>query len=167
MKIHSRDLVQYDFPQMKELLLRDGPNKWNYITEESIEYQFQLIREDKAFAIIAEESEIIGFAVLLSHASCPSKLDKYTQSEHIFYIKDVIVSKNHNGKGIGSKLLQECLSVATMKGGHEVYIERHEENLASAAMMRKVGFDIVETFYDPEKRDKGSRNTTIMVIKLS
>lgn len=55
---------------------------------------------------------------------------------------------------------------SSINGGHEIYIERHEENLASAGMMYKLGFDIVETFYDPEKRDHGSRNTAIMVIKF-
>lgn len=164
---HSRDLDEYDFSQMKKLLLRDGPNQWNYITEESVENQFQLIRDEKAIAVLAEESEISGFAVLLIHDSCPSKLEKYTNLEQIAYIKDVVVSNKHGGKGIGSKLLQECLSIASLMGCHEVFIERHEENLASAGMMRKAGFDLVETYYDPEKRDIGSRNTTIMRVNLT
>jgi hypothetical protein len=45
----------------------------------------------------------------------------------------------------------------------KVYIERHEENLASAGMMRKASFKLVGTFYDPQKRTAGSRNTSVLV----
>ena len=147
---------------MKELLLRDGINEWNYITEESISYQFQLIRDGKASAILAESDEIIGFAILIHENSCLSKFKKYGDVSSIAYINDVVVNKNHSGKGIGSKLLSRCIAVADHQKCTTVYIERHEENLASDGMMKKAGFQIVETFFDPKKRFTGSKNTSIL-----
>jgi len=47
------------------------------------------------------------------------------------------------------------------KGFTRVYAHRHEENAASARMLEKAGFEIVDTFYDPERRPYGSRNTTV------
>lgn len=162
MNIHSRELKEKYFKEMKALLLRDGPNEWNFLTEESIEYQFQLIKEGNAEAILAENNALLGFAVLIYSEFCPDKLKKYTDLPSIAYINDVVVSKSHNGKGIGNKLLTECISIAKERNFKAVYIERHEENLASAGMMAKSGFEIVETFFDPNKRFVGSKNTSVL-----
>jgi len=162
MKIYSRALKEKDFKEMKALLLRDGPNDWNFLTEESVDYQFQLIRESSAQAILAESDELLGFAVLIFGESCPDKLEKYTDLPTIAYVNDVVVSKSHSGKGIGNKLLAECISIAKSRNLKAVYIERHEENLASAGMMAKAGFKIVETFFDPKKRFTGSKTTSVL-----
>ena len=162
MNIHSRVLEENDFNEMKALLLRDGPNEWNFLTEASIQHQFNLIKEGKAEAILAEDERIIGFAVLIFGEFCPKKIQKYTKLESVAYINDVIVSKNHSGQGIGRNLLLGCVSMAKIRKFKEVYIERHEENLASAGMMAKAGFNVVETFFDPKKRFFGSKNTSML-----
>ena len=120
------------------------------ITEASIELQFQLIQNNKALAVISEENEISGFAVLILKETCPSKLTKYADLASIAYINDVVVSANHSGKGISSILLDKAVEYAGEAKCEKVYIERHEENLASAGMMRKPQFEIVDTFHGPE-----------------
>jgi L-amino acid N-acyltransferase YncA len=164
MKVHSRQLYAADFEQMRKILLRDGPNEWNYITDESIELQFQLIRDGKAIAVLAEKNEITGFAILIFKEACPSKLSQHSHLSTMAYINDVVVNINYSGKGIGSTLLQKAIELAQKEQCEKVYIERHEENLASAGMMRKASFQIIDTFYDPKKRTSGSRNTSLLVI---
>ncbi len=166
MKIDTRLLSAIDFQQMRALLLKDGPNDWNYITDESIALQFQLIRDGKAIAVLAEEHEIAGFAVLIFKDACPSKLNKYSGLSTMAYINDVVVSLKHGGKGIGSSLLQKAVELAQKEQCQTVYIERHEENLASAGMMRKAHFKVIDTFHDPKKRTTGSRNTTVLVKNI-
>ena len=161
MKIHSRNLTNSDYEAMKNLLLSEGRNEWNYITDESIENQFNLIRSGRAVAVLLEEIKIVGFAVLILKDACPKKLEKYTDISHSAYINDVVVHKNQSGKGFGCKLLCEAIKLAKTEDCNQVFIERHEENLASAGMMRKAGFEVVETFYDPQKRSSGTRRTTI------
>lgn len=163
MKVHSRPLNEADFEQMRKILLRDGPNEWNYITDESIDLQFQLIRDGKALAVLAEENEITGFAILIFKEACPSKLNRYSDLSAMAYINDVVVNTHYRGKGIGSSLLRKAIELAQKEQCEKVYIERHEENLASAGMMRKASFQIVDTFYDPKKRNTGSRNTSVLV----
>lgn len=167
MKIHSRALTESDLNEMKTLLLKDGPNDWNFLSEESIEHQFQLIKEENALAVLAEDNEIVGFAVLIFREYCPSTLEKYTNLSSIDYINDVVVSKNHSGKGIGNRLLNECLAIAKKRHSTAVYIQRHEENLASAGMMQKAGFEMVDTYYDPTKRFVGSKNTSVLKKHIS
>jgi RimJ/RimL family protein N-acetyltransferase len=163
-KIHTRQLYAADFEQMRKVLLTDGPNEWNYITDESIEQQFQLIRDGKAIAVLAEENEIVGFAILIFKESCPSKLSQYSRLSSMGYINDVVVSTMYAGKGLGCELLKKAIELARNQQCEQVYIERHEENLASAGMMRKAAFELIDTFYDPNKRDAGSRNTSVLVI---
>ena len=164
MKIHSRKLNESDFQAMRELLLKEGPNEWNYIADESIDHQFQLLNQGKALAIVAEESSIVGFAVVIVKEACPPKLSKYAALSDIAYINDVVVSSSQSGKGLGSQLLKASVKLAGKEKCSNVYIERHEENLASAGMMRKAGFELVETFHDPGKRNMGSRNTSVLSI---
>ena len=164
MKIHSRQLNETDLQAMRELLLKEGPNEWNYITDESIDHQFQLINQGKALAVIAEEASIVGFAVLIIKEACPPKLSQYSILSDVAYINDVVVASSQSGKGLGSKLLKESVRLAGNKKCTDVYIERHEENLASAGMMRKAGFELVETFHDPIKRTTGSENTSVLCI---
>jgi len=82
------------------------------------------------------------------------------------FVGDVVVSSLHSGKGIATHLLMECLSEAQNKSANNVLIERHEENLASAGMMRKAGFSIVDTFLDPKKRATGSQNSVVLEFKI-
>ena len=163
MKVHSRQLNVADFEQMKNILFRDGLNEWNYITDESIEQQFQLIRDKRALAVLAEESEIIGFAILIFKEACPSQLSQYSNLSTMAYINDVVVNMNYSGKGIGSRLLHKAIELAKKAQCEKVYIARHEENLASAGMMRKASFKIVDSYYDPNKRTTGSRKTSVLV----
>ena len=164
MKIHARQLNEADLQTMRKLLLKEGPNEWNYITDESIDHQFQLINQGKALAVIAEETSIVGFAVLIIKEACPPKLSKYSALSDIAYINDVVVASSQSGKGLGSQLLNEAIKLAGNEMCTNVYIERHEENLASAGMMRKAGFELVETIHDPKKRTTGSRNTSVLSI---
>jgi L-amino acid N-acyltransferase YncA len=163
MKVHSRPLKVADFEYMKNILFRDGLNEWNYITDESIEQQFQQIRDGKALAVLAEECEITGFAILIFKDACPSPLSQYSDLSTMAYINDVVVKMHYSGKGIGSRLLLKAIELAQKAQCEKVYIARHEENLASAGMMRKASFQMVDTFYDPNKRTTGSRNTSVLV----
>ncbi len=162
MKIQVREPGSSDFELMERLILAEGPNEWNYITQESIDSQFELIRAGQACAVLLEDTEILGFAVLMFGTACPSKLEKYCVLAEIAYIGDVVVSSLHSGKGYGSALLEASIAEAESRGVATVYIERHEENLASAGMMKKAGFSLVECFHDPEKRSAGTRNTVVM-----
>jgi len=163
LKIHTRELDVADFEKIKLILHRDGANEWNYITDESVEAQFELIRAGKALAVLAEEDEIAGFAILIFKDACPYQLSKYSNLSAAAYINDVVVNPNYSGKGIGSALLDKAIELAKNEQCSKVYIERHEENLASAGMMRKASFELVDTFFDPDRRTTGSKNTTVLV----
>lgn len=158
-----------ELADVKALLWEQGPNEWNYLTEEGVDAEFSLIEQGSAAAMVAVDSDkdqIIGFAILMDGKVSPDYLAKYYALGDICYIGDVVVSSAYSGQGIATKLLECCIKEAKEKQAQTVLIERHEENLASAGMMRKAGFKVVETFYDPEKRSVGSRRTAILGYKI-
>ncbi len=80
------------------------------------------------------------------------------------YINDVVVKMHYSGKGNWKQVTTQGQSNWLKKHNvKKVYIARHEENLVSAGMMRKASFQMVDTFYDPNKRTTGSRNTSVLV----
>lgn len=156
-----------EIDELKALLWEFGPNEWNYLTPEGVDDEFSLIENGNAQAIVAlYTSKVIGFAVLIDGQLAPTYLKKYCSMKDMKFIGDVVVSSLHSGKGIATKLLEECLLEAKNNNTSTVLIERHEENLASAGMMRKAGFEIVDTFYDPNKRVSGSQNSVILEFKI-
>lgn len=170
--IMFRSAVLTELPDLKKLLWDQGPNEWNYLTEEGVDAEFALIEQGTATAMVAVDSlasdsnQIIGFAVLIDGAVSPDYLTKYSALNELCFIGDVVVSQTYSGQGIATKLLECCIKEAKEKQVQTVLIERHEENLASAGMMRKAGFQVIDTFHDPEKRSSGSRNTAILEYKI-
>ncbi len=164
--IKYRKALLEDIPTLKKLLWKYGPNEWNYLTQEGVDGEFKLLNKGTALAIVAtSEDEIVGFSVLIDGSESPKYLSKYCKIEEMCFIGDVLVSSLYSGKGIATKLLEACLNESKNKAISTVLIERHEENLASASMMKKAGFHIVDTFYDPDKREAGSRNSVILAFK--
>jgi ribosomal protein S18 acetylase RimI-like enzyme len=165
--IKYRQALVKEIEKLKALLWEFGPNEWNHLTPEGVNDEFSLIEQGSALAIVAtSEDEIVGFAVLIDGSVSPNYLRKYCYLKNMLFVGDVVVSSFHSGKGIATHLLMECLSEAQNKNADHVLIERHEENLASAGMMSKAGFSIVDTFNDPKKRTTGSKNSVILEFKI-
>ena len=78
-----------------------------------------------------------------------------------------MVRRDQAGRGLGTQLLKEALASLTTRGVHMVFIDRHEENRASAGMMRRAGFAEVETYPDPRRRTHGSGRTTVCCFKTA
>jgi ribosomal protein S18 acetylase RimI-like enzyme len=72
-----------------------------------------------------------------------------------------VVRRERTGQGLGTRLLREALAALSSMGVDAVFIDRHEENIASAGMMRRAGFMELETYADPRRRPNGSGRTTV------
>jgi ribosomal protein S18 acetylase RimI-like enzyme len=77
------------------------------------------------------------------------------------YVAEVVVHTAYGGRGIGSRLLEEVKERLRRRGVEVIYLKRHEENLRSAAIIRKAGFQEVAVFDDPQVRKSGSRRTSV------
>ena len=82
------------------------------------------------------------------------------------YVAEVVVHKEHNGKGIGSSLIASIASIARELGENSLAIDRHEQNASAAGRMRKAGFVELDCFADPTRRSSGSKKTTTLCLHL-
>lgn len=72
-----------------------------------------------------------------------------------------VVAKSFAGQGLGSRLLTEACNKLRDMRKQRIYVDRHEENLASVGMMRKSGFVEIDTYEDLARRSVASRRTTV------
>ncbi|HXH02037.1 MAG TPA: GNAT family N-acetyltransferase [Candidatus Competibacteraceae bacterium] len=152
-----RDATAADIPALKALIFAHGPNPWNYLPEEEVNAHLDGIADGSTRAVVAEQG---GTLIGLASFQIIRRFPRYERAPH-GYIAEVVVHRDHAGRGIGSALLEACRQRLQALGVARIYIDRHEENRASAGMMRKAGFVEVETFPDPERRSSGSRRTTV------
>ncbi|VXC73564.1 L-amino acid N-acyltransferase YncA (fragment) [Pseudomonas sp. 8Z] len=76
-----------------------------------------------------------------------------------------MVHRQQAGRGLGSRLLREVVDRLLAQGVRDIYIDRHEENAASAGMMHKAGFVELLTYADPERRPNGSGRSTLCCLR--
>lgn len=151
-----------DVEGMTAFIFMHGPNQWNYLPEEEVSAHIAAIDGGNTGAVLAEiEGRLAGFVTFTASRS----MTRYQSRERIGYrhgyVCEAVVHRDHAGKGIGARLLKAAVASLAANGYTEIYIERHEENLASAGMMRKAGFIEIDTYDDPVRRTSGSKRTTV------
>jgi L-amino acid N-acyltransferase YncA len=156
-----------DIAAMTAFLFEHGTNQWNFLPADDVAAHLGAIAAGKTRAVLAEsDGQLLGFVTFMVARS----MARYQSRKHVGYphgyVGEAVVHRGHVGKGLGSRLLKEALVRLANEGFKEIYIERHEENLASAGMMRKAGFEEVATIDDPQRRASGSRRTTVCRIIL-
>jgi len=162
-----RNAVSEEFDFLKSFIFKHGPNTWNYLPEDGINKTFALLADNHGEVLVACEGDtIVGLAIFFYPSALPEKFQQYTHSEPAIYIAEVVVHSDYSGRGIGSQLLHKIIAKASDLGARKILLDRHEENAASAGMIRKAGFAEICTFSDLARRHSGSRKTTVLSFEL-
>ena len=167
-KIMVRPAMAADILAMKAFIFEHGTNLWNYLPEADVSMHLADIAQGRVQAVLAEEEgRLAGFVTFMVARS----MERYQAQDRIAcahgYVCEAVVHRERAGKGLGSRLLRAAVEELRRQGFSEIYIERHEENQASAGMMRKAGFVEIDTFHDPERRSSGSRRTAVCRLIVS
>ena len=108
-------------------------------SEKGKEYFTDVVNNSYAICLIAEENgKAIGYI-----AAEPKEFD-YRLSKYI-EIENMGVSPEHRSKGIGIKLIDECLKKAKDNGFQKVYVNAYFENLGAINFYEKSGFKKIDT----------------------
>jgi GNAT superfamily N-acetyltransferase len=157
-----------DIDDLCALILEHGPNPCNHLPEAEVIAHLQAIADGSVQAVLVErEGELLGFVsyCLTRHFA---RYQPEARRDHLQgYICEAVTHRAMAGQGLGSRLLQQAVIQLGEQGVSDSYIDRHEENAASAGMMRKAGFVEVETYADPQRRPNGSGRTTLCCLRLA
>ncbi|MBD9500659.1 GNAT family N-acetyltransferase [Pseudomonas sp. BGr12] len=161
--LQIRPATADDVPAMLDLIFEHGPNDWNFLPEGPVREHFQGIAAGTVWALVAVDGDELRGLVTFHESAAFGRFQHEGRPRHA-YIAEATVHRGEAGRGLGTRLLRAAIADLLARGLPDIYIERHEENPGSAGMMRKAGFDELETFADPQRRPNGSRRTTICYL---
>lgn len=149
-----------DLPAIQNLIFEHGTNPWNHLPEKEVKEHLAAIQEGTVRGVVAEESgALLGVMTYETGLFYPEY--EPTPGRLHGYIAEGVVHRDLVGRGVGLAMLREVLAAFAKEGIRHIYAKRHEENPFSKRLLEKAGFEEVATFYDPEVRPHGSRQTTV------
>lgn len=152
---------------LEKFLHENGTNEWNFLPKDGVHETFETIRKGKGKIVIARESEeVVGIGIYIFPEALPSTWSKYAKGKKAVFVAEMCVHREHVGKGIGSIILGDIARRAATSADL-LLMDRHEDNKASAGMMRKAGCELIDVFDDHDKRPTGSRRTAVLQIDLA
>jgi ribosomal protein S18 acetylase RimI-like enzyme len=162
-----RNAVSADVAAMQAFIFEHGANQWNFLPEDGVAAHLADIENGATQALLVMlGAELLGLATFMASKALSHYQAAATRGHGHGYVCEVVVHRAHAGQGIGARLLGEAIAQMAAQGVREIFIERHEENLASAGMMRKAGFVEIDLFDDHERRMSGSRRTSVSKLTV-
>ncbi len=156
-----------DRAALHDLIFDHGANIWNYLPEDGIREHLDDITQGRAQGLLAlEEGQLIGAVTFGLSTDFDHYLPEQARGTPQGYVSEAVVRRDRTGQGLGTLLLRAALAELGKLGAEVVFIDRHEENLASAGMMRRAGFVEIETYADPRRRPHGSGRTTVCSYRM-
>ena len=157
-----------DLPALQALIFDHGANIWNYLPEVGIREHLQDIAQGRAHGVLAlDQEQLIGAVTFGLSTDFDRYLPEQARGTPQGYVSEAVVRRDRTGQGWGTRLLRQALVELGKLGAEVVFIDRHEENLASAGMMRAAGFVEMDTYADPRQRPHGSGRTTVCCFSFS
>lgn len=161
-----RQAQERDIDDLCALIFEHGPNPWNHLPQDEVTAHLQGIADSAVQAVLAERvGELQGFVSYQLSRHFERYQPEARRGQLHGYICEAVTHRAVAGQGLGSRLLQHAVMQLREQGISDIYIDRHEENAASAGMMRKVGFVEIETYADPQRRPNGSGRTTLCCLR--
>jgi ribosomal protein S18 acetylase RimI-like enzyme len=147
---------------LQALIFDHGANVWNYLPEDGIREHLQAVVQGRDHGVLAlQDGQLLGAVTFGLSTDFDAYLPAHSRGTPQGYVSEAVVRRERTGQGLGTRLLREALALLSTMGVEAVFVDRHEENAASAGMMRKAGFTEVETYADPRRRPHGSGRTTV------
>ena len=152
---------------LQAFILDHGANAWNWLPEDGIAEHVRDIAAGQAQGLLAMDGlALVGAVTFCSTRSFAQYQSTERRDAAHGYICEAVVRRDQVGRGLGARLLLAAVADLQGQGLHEIYIDRHEENAASAGTMRKAGFVEIATFAEPVRRPHGSGRTTVCRVSF-
>ncbi|BBF87557.1 histone acetyltransferase HPA2 and related acetyltransferase [Aquitalea magnusonii] len=162
-----RPAVAADVAALQQLILREGPNDWNYLPPDAVAETLQQLAAGRVQGLLAEQQgKLVGIMLF----ACADPYPQYRPADiappQAAFLIEAVVSRACAGQGLGSRLLLAVCAALRTQGYGWLCADRHQQNAGSAGMMRKAGFAELGSYLDTERRWSGSRQTSVCGRRL-
>jgi ribosomal protein S18 acetylase RimI-like enzyme len=155
-------------PEVHALIVEHGANVWNWLPSAGIAQHLDDIAHGRAYGVLAlEQGTVIGVVTYCLSTDFDRYLTPPGIGKPCGYVCEAVVHRDRTGRGVGTRLLRHAVAELARRDVDAVFISRHEENQASAGMMRNAGFVEIDTFADAARRPHGSGRTTVCWKQLN
>jgi len=139
-------------PREDRLFLREDVSRRDVIDAWARDLDYE-----KVFPLVAEVGDnIVGDATLHRR--------KGGWTSHVGKVR-VVVDKDYRGKGLGSLLLEELITVAKQAGLEFLVAEVMATQAGALAAFKRLGFEKEAVLYNYVKDQMGGRHNLILMIK--
>ena len=138
-----RQATKADIPIILGLLYElDRPKPKDNAQEELFEKKIKsyLKDSDKEILIAEQGTEIMGLASIIF-------LDRLNQEKQEMYIPELIVTKKHQYRDIGTMLVKSCIEIAKRNKCHRIRLESGNQRKNSHRFYKKMGFEQTALFF--------------------
>lgn len=111
-------------------------------SEAGKKYFINVINDPDAVCLIAEENSVAIGYILGSRMA-----REYCKSKY-FEIENMGVHPDYRSKGIGSKLMDNCLKITKEKGFQKVYVNVYIKNEKAVNFYKKYGYNEIDVCLD-------------------
>jgi ribosomal protein S18 acetylase RimI-like enzyme len=143
LNVTIRKAKKKDIPIILGLLYElERPKPKDSAQEEIFEKKLKsyLRDSDKELFIAEKGTEIMGFASIIF-------LDRLNQEYQEMYIPELIVTKKHQYKDVGTILVKSCIEIAKKKRCHRIRLESGNHRKNSHRFYKKIGFEQTALFF--------------------
>ncbi len=111
---------------------------WAQSDEGGKKYFTELLKSSNSICLIAKDNDKnIGYLVACPK-EIPYRLSKYIEIENMGVIPE------YRCRGIGQKLIDECLKIAKERGFQKVYVNAYFKNIGAINFYKKNGFTEID-----------------------
>lgn len=132
-----RKLQKKDREQIIELFhqLVSDPSKFNYFKDLNIDI---IIRDRNCHCLVIEhQGKVVGFGSIVIFLT--------PVHGHKGRIEDIVVHKDHRGKGLGKILMKELIEIAKKKNIKSIHLTSKPTRVAAHNLYKTLGFEQRDT----------------------
>lgn len=157
-----RQAQNVDSALLYTFIFEHGQNLWNYLPEAGIRQHVSELNRGETGGVLAFcGQELIGLLTFYLNRGLPQWLHVRISHRRYGCLAELVVHRDFTGRGIGTALTETVTAILEEQNVSVIFAERHEQNAASARVLEKAGFEVLATYYDPQRRPGGSRNTSV------
>jgi len=143
--IELREMTLEDLPSMRRISWETWLATYAaFIPEEDLWSYFDVHYSLEALSLLFRKKTVKGFMAFVGGSAAGFVKTEYNDDEKRFYVSSLYVLPDHQGKGLGTRLLRAAELHGRDYEADRVWLGVMEQNIQALAWYRRLGFQFIE-----------------------